>query len=430
MVSSPKDLPPLKAKAEWEKVRDALSAPIRQGLVVLDQTAGASLAALQEKLRQAPCHVFHFIGHGGFDPTADSGVLMLHDVHGKSRPISGQDLGTILHDRRDMRLVVLNSCEGARPSLIDPFAGVAQVLLRQGIPAVIAMQFEISDDAAVTFSREFYKAVADRYPADAALVEARKIIFAEGNGLEWATPVLYMRSPDGRIFDFASASLRLLARYLPSLRPWFFPRPDESGSANWLKLARQVWRIFLIGVTVALMALIFLAVRLVLRLETQILSEEEIRSENLLRRTPANVENVEASGSYIASHARFSPLRFFESNGDEFSPEDGRYSTVFDIAQARYIAWELGVRLGNAKLKQDLDFYAEAIYTYPSGESEEITSRCHVGASEDETLCIGMAGWSRPGEWRNAGIYSVAVRIGATTVATGTFTIQSARLGP
>jgi hypothetical protein len=40
---------------------------------------------------------------------------------------------------------------------------------------------------------------------DAALVEARKAIFAQDNGLEWGTPVLYLRTVDGRIFDVESA---------------------------------------------------------------------------------------------------------------------------------------------------------------------------------------------------------------------------------
>jgi hypothetical protein len=34
--------------------------------------------------------------------------------------------------------------------------------------------------------------------SDYALAEARKSIFAQGNNVEWGTPVLYMRSPDGR----------------------------------------------------------------------------------------------------------------------------------------------------------------------------------------------------------------------------------------
>lgn len=63
------------------------------------------------------------------------------------------------------------------------------------------MQFEISDEAAITLTGEFYEALSDGYPVDAALAEARRAIFEEENELEWATPVLYMRSPDGVIFD-------------------------------------------------------------------------------------------------------------------------------------------------------------------------------------------------------------------------------------
>ena len=83
----------------------------------------------------------------------------------------------------------------------------ARSLVQSGIPAVVAMQFEISDQAAITLAHEFYAALSDSYPVDAALAEARKAIFAQNNILEWGTPVLYMRTGDGRIFDIAGASL-------------------------------------------------------------------------------------------------------------------------------------------------------------------------------------------------------------------------------
>src|SRR5688500_12475292 len=63
------------------------------------------------------------------------------------------------------------------------------------------MQFEIADDVASTFAHEFYGALADGYPIDAAVTEARKAIFAAGRETEWAIPVLYLRAPDGRIFE-------------------------------------------------------------------------------------------------------------------------------------------------------------------------------------------------------------------------------------
>jgi WD40 repeat protein len=106
----------------------------------------------------------------------------------------------MIRGHRSLRLVVLNACEGARSARDDPFGGVAQALVHQGIPAVIAMQFEISDPAALVFSQSFYQAVADGLPVDVATLEARRAMFAEGSEVEWATPVLYLRSPDGRVF--------------------------------------------------------------------------------------------------------------------------------------------------------------------------------------------------------------------------------------
>ena len=66
------------------------------------------------------------------------------------------------------------------------------------------MQFEIFEDAAMTFAEEFYSAIVDNYPVDAALSEARKAIFASNNDVEWGTPVLLMRTPDGILFKLES----------------------------------------------------------------------------------------------------------------------------------------------------------------------------------------------------------------------------------
>jgi hypothetical protein len=169
--------------------------------VRLERLAEARLGALQRALRREEYHILHFIGHGGFDPRTQDGVLVLCDEAGKGRRVTAEHLGTLLHDHRSLRLAVLNACEGSRASRADPLAGVAQTLVQQGVPAVIAMQFEITDEAAIIFSDEFYAATADGYPVDAALAAARKAIFAAGNDIEWGTPVLYLRAPDGRLFS-------------------------------------------------------------------------------------------------------------------------------------------------------------------------------------------------------------------------------------
>jgi tetratricopeptide (TPR) repeat protein len=201
MVSSPSDDGQLDVEREKANLQNALSNLEQQGMVKLEWLEEATLRALLRRLRQGRYHIFHFIGHGGFDERTQDGLLLMKDGRGRGRRISGQHLGVILHDHRTLRLAVLNACEGARSSRTDPFAGTATTLVQQGIPAVVAMQFEITDEAAIVFASEFYAAIADGYPVDASLSEARRAIFVTGNDVEWGTPVLYMRSPDGVLFD-------------------------------------------------------------------------------------------------------------------------------------------------------------------------------------------------------------------------------------
>ena len=201
VIASPSDSQQLDGEQEWRNVTASLSELVQRGRVELEKLAEPTLKALQRQLRRDAYHVFHFIGHGGFDPRTEGGVLAMEDDHGRARLVGGEELGTLLHDHRSLRLAVLNSCEGARGDRTDPFSGTAQSLVQQGIPAVVAMQFEITDDAAITFSHVLYEAIADDYPLDAATAEARKAVYAEGNLTEWGTPVLYLRAHDGRIFD-------------------------------------------------------------------------------------------------------------------------------------------------------------------------------------------------------------------------------------
>ena len=200
MISAPADVPGLEGEEEWGKLTGALDDLIRGGLVQVDRLESGTLAALQRPLRLRDYHVLHFIGHGGYDEDAQDGALALEGADRQTRLVTGRDLGLMIRGHRSLRLVVLNACEGARSARDDPFGGVAQALVRQGIPAVIAMQFEISDPAALVFSQSFYQAIADGLPVDVATLEARRSMFADGNEVEWATPVLYLRSPDGRIF--------------------------------------------------------------------------------------------------------------------------------------------------------------------------------------------------------------------------------------
>jgi CHAT domain len=209
MVSSPSDhqLPPLDAQAERDKVEAALK-PLRdEGAVQVTWLEKATREEFMSKFWQVPYHVFHYIGHGDFDQERNRGVLFFETNGGGRDEIEAESLATLL-DQPCLRLVVLNSCEGARTSSDDPFTGVASRLVQRQIPAVVAMQFEITDRAAILFAWGLYGALAAGLPIDSALTQARRAIFIiDENELEWGTPVLFMRVPDGRIFDVSSDSM-------------------------------------------------------------------------------------------------------------------------------------------------------------------------------------------------------------------------------
>ena len=202
MVARPHDLGPLNTEHEQRRLIEALLSLDRSGGVQLRWVGGQTWWDLQHALDQGGWHIFHFIGHGDFDTQSGEGVLGLAGEDGGVHRLAASDLALLLQEHHSLRLVVLNSCDTARASATDRFSSTASVLMRRGIPAVVAMQYEISDPAAIAFARGFYTALAARYPVDQAVTRARRAIkLARQNTLEWATPVLYLRSPTGALFD-------------------------------------------------------------------------------------------------------------------------------------------------------------------------------------------------------------------------------------
>ena len=208
VISSPKDLAKLDIDREWKKLQDGLARLTATGLVVLNRLEKPSFASLLKAVDRTEYHILHFVGHGQFDKDHREGMLMFEDQEGNSEPITAQALGVLVHDASSLRLAVLNSCEGALADSTDMLSGTAQTLIQQGIPAVIAMQSEISEGSAQVFSETFYEALATGAPVDAALASARKVLFGALSA-EWGAPVLYMRSPDGQLFEAGRLTVEL-----------------------------------------------------------------------------------------------------------------------------------------------------------------------------------------------------------------------------
>jgi len=204
MIARPGDQETLAVETERQQLGSALEELRHDGLIELGWVGGESRRELRAALRRerGPWHIFHFIGHGGFDPVAREGTLALSDGAGGTYHLGAENFAMVLRNHQSLRLVVLNACETGRADATDPFSSVAGALMQAGLPAALAMQYPISDPAAIEFSQTFYEGLAGRLTVDAAVTEARQSIrLALPGTLEWGTPVLYMRSLDGRLFD-------------------------------------------------------------------------------------------------------------------------------------------------------------------------------------------------------------------------------------
>jgi hypothetical protein len=204
IIAAPVDLEALDADVEWANLQNALAPLVKRGILHIERLTPPTFASLQAALRRTPYHLLHFIGHGAFEQTVQDGVLFLEDERRHSKRTNGQSLGFLLRDyRATLRFVFLNVCEGGKTAVNDPFAGVAQSLIQQGIPAVLAMQSAVRDDYALTVARTFYATVTDEVSMETALTEARRTLFAETQRVEWGIPVLYSRTHEGILFTLA-----------------------------------------------------------------------------------------------------------------------------------------------------------------------------------------------------------------------------------
>jgi formylglycine-generating enzyme required for sulfatase activity len=234
VVANPAECEPIDGEGEWDRLNRALKPLLDGDKVRISRLSPPTLPALEKMMRQG-WHIVHFAGHGRFQD--GEGSLILEDGAGGQQEISGKRLKVLLEGQEGLRLVVLNSCVGAKTSPENVFAGVAQSLVKIGVPAVAAMRSRISDRAALVFAASFYEALVREFPVDVALGEARRAMHAghpENDDLEWSTPVLYMRSetevvPQKHPWRARLAAVLSLATLAGGIY-WFSTQPDKSSA--------------------------------------------------------------------------------------------------------------------------------------------------------------------------------------------------------
>ncbi|WP_016948942.1 CHAT domain-containing protein [Anabaena sp. PCC 7108] len=149
---------------------------------------------LIQELETKAYNVFFFAGHGL--PAPDGGLLFL----GSDMTLNGIELAQVL-TRTGVKLGVFNACWGAQPATINqqviPTSSLAEVLIRHGVPAILAMRDEIADQESHSFIQAFTEALRSRKPIDEAVASARQELLTlyKFNQPAWTLPVLYLH-PD------------------------------------------------------------------------------------------------------------------------------------------------------------------------------------------------------------------------------------------
>jgi tetratricopeptide (TPR) repeat protein len=201
----------------------------------------------QKALSKNHYDIVHFIGHGYVKLSDSNGYIRFEDDE-----INGEGIVERLLPQAPPKLFYFNSCSTARADVFDAFSSLAQVLIKNDkspVPAVIAMQYDISVDDSLRMAEVFYGHLLDQGSAfygdiDAAMDEARFAINEDNHS--WGIPMLFLQThepyrpfgahPGGRLRGGGGQpliSFHHLHSVLPSLPPAAFDnRAEEIGAVS------------------------------------------------------------------------------------------------------------------------------------------------------------------------------------------------------
>jgi hypothetical protein len=199
VVAAPKDLGPVLFQPIYQQLKQD---PQFEIFEIFEKTNRQNIDTLFETKKP---HVFHFIGHGRLmdENRQETGQVALEDPVGNAELVSANYFSELFNRHRP-GLVVLHSCESGALSSANALVGIASLVVQMNVPAVVAMQFRVSNVTAQRFALEFYRRLAANEPVDKAVQEARRYIALGPAGFktrDFATPVLFMRDPEGRLFQ-------------------------------------------------------------------------------------------------------------------------------------------------------------------------------------------------------------------------------------
>jgi hypothetical protein len=190
-------LAPIDVAGERQRAEASLGGFV---LTVLDGATAETRATpdnLQTKLRE-DVDLLYLVCHGTV--IKNEPWLWLEEADGRVKREKGGDWVARLHDLRALpRLVVLASCQSAAAGtgVEGALAGLGPRLAEAGVPAVLAMQGNISTDTVKDFMPRLFEELQKDGQIDRAVAVARGLV---RDRPDWWMPALFMRLRSGRLW--------------------------------------------------------------------------------------------------------------------------------------------------------------------------------------------------------------------------------------
>jgi hypothetical protein len=200
-VSNPSDLEDfgldsVDVASELERARASL-----KGIPITSLPSGAeacTLAGLVRRLQDG-YDIVYLVAHGSL--AKDQAWLWLQDERGRAQRVSGAELaGQMRLLEMPPLLVVLASCESAGDGAGSALQSLGPQISDAGVPAVIAMQGEISMQSVAQGMPVFFERLLRDGLVDRAMAAARATLAAAGAQDLWM-PALFMRLKDGLLWQ-------------------------------------------------------------------------------------------------------------------------------------------------------------------------------------------------------------------------------------
>jgi CHAT domain-containing protein len=165
---------------------------------ILEKRESTALALKQNLIEGHP-HIVHFVGHAFFDDrNPDRSYLLLDGSSKKGQPVYATELCEWSRQSSDLSFFYLSTCEGAASAEDkcrhhSDFLGIADALMRVGVPAILGYRWPVSDIGARLLAVSFYRALFMPQwstPTQALFVARSELAAVKRVDPVWLAPIL------------------------------------------------------------------------------------------------------------------------------------------------------------------------------------------------------------------------------------------------